>query len=107
MTDKTRHNNKCPKYKALYQDECRHHLNTSRELMAKADNEVRLLAKIEQLDNELSDLKDAYTKLVNLECRQCLKQEELQKEVERLAMYPAICWALIGAILIIIIGSAL
>ena len=51
------------------------------------DNEVRLIAKIEQQGEELSDLKQDYTKLVNLECRQCLKQEKLVQQNKTMFKY--------------------
>jgi len=105
MSPTKKHVNKSPNYKSLYQDEQSDHLKTSRELMGKAANEVRLIIKIEQQQQELEELKAGYTRIVNLECKQCLSQEKLCKEVERLAMYPAITWTLLAVIIIIIVGS--
>lgn len=58
-----------------------------RDLKGYKDNEVRLLAKIEQQGEELTELKQDYTKLINLECRQCLKQEALIKENKTMFKY--------------------
>lgn len=58
-----------------------------RELKGYKDNEVRLLAKIEQQGEELSAIKKNYTKLVNLDCRQCLKQEKLIQQNKTMFKY--------------------
>ncbi len=88
-----------PDYRGMFRDEVLEHQATSRKLAAKDDNEILLLKKIEQQQEEYSELANLH---INTVYKPCIKQ---QKEIERLAMYPAMVWALLGVILIIIAGS--
>ncbi len=58
------------------------------------DNEDNLIKKVEQLQQELTDIKSDYRKLktdcrklATLDCRQCLNQENLVKENKTMFRY--------------------
>lgn len=107
--DVKRHKEKrgAPDYRGMFKDEVLAHEKTLRTLTSKQRNEVSLLTRIENLREENQELNKRDIVHINTECLQCVKQEKLQKEVERLAMYPAVCWVLIAVIIMIIIGAVI